>query len=201
MSMLYKTFFFNTDDAVTAFVRSLDALAARHRPDGAPDLSEEFTPIFSGEEPADSATGYALIHNQHQKCDAEGYKVVAADASDLLNNVVVTAMHCAAEAVHAESLDEAVIFLCNAHELYGYALGITWAGDKDVVLSNLAKKGAEGSRAAFEPRVLALYAWCDENFSKYRSVSAAAQVVSLKVHMAVKTAVKHINEWKKQNSW
>lgn len=198
MNMLYKTFLFNVGDAVTGFVRSLDILAARHRPDGAPDLSEEFAPIFSGEEPADSATGYSLIHKQQKKCDALGYKVVEEDARDLLNYVVATAMHCAAEAVHAASLDDAVISLCGAHELYGYAMGITWAGDNDILRSMLARKGGEGARASFEPRVQKLYEWCDKNFSKYRSVSAAAQVVSLETHMAGKTAVKHINEWKKK---
>lgn len=198
MSLPYSKFSFSINDAVTAFVRSLDVLAARHRPVGAPDLSEEFSSIFSGEEPADSATGYALIDQQHQKCDADGYKAVEADAQDLLNNVVVTAMHCAAEAVHAQSFDKAFIALLHAYELFGYAMGITWAGDKDIMLSKFAKKGGEAARSAFEPRVLALFKWCDENFVKHKSVSAAAQVASLAVHMSVKTAVKHINEWKKQ---
>lgn len=200
MNMLHKKFFFNVDDAVTGFVRALDALAARHRPTDAPDLSEEFTAIFSGEAPADSKTGYALIHRHREKCDADGCKLKEADARQLLNYVVVTAMHCAAEAVHAASLEAAVVSLCNAHELYGYAQGITWAGDNGIVRSKLAQKGGEATKTAFEPRVLAVFDWCDKNFAKYKSVSAAAQVASLAVPMAGKTAVKYINEWKNKKN-
>lgn len=188
---------FRVVERITGFIHQMDEFATALHPSRSQPLSADFHPLLMGEVPADSEEGYRLLSIFQKRCEAEGYKVTKNDVSNLLKYILAIIMHCAAEALHAEDDDEAYALLSDGRHLHGYATCLVRNGHEAVLRQEFAQKGGEANRDAFQPRKAKIFDWCEENFHKYRSVSAAAQVASLVVPMATKTAVNCINEWRK----
>jgi hypothetical protein len=196
------TFTFNKNLAessiapAASFIQELDEFAAIFQPADMPPLSMQFMPLLSGQEAADSETGQQLIVQLDEKCAVDGYRATKADVRTKFSLVVATAMHCVAEALQAKTDIASAAFLRKGCRLIGFAAGMVWSGDNALLRAEFSQKGGEATKAAFQPRKRAIFDWCEQNFHKYKSVSSAAQVASRVVPMAVKTAVKYINEWK-----
>lgn len=183
-------------ERIVSFILQVDEFVALLRPASSKPLSTDFRPLFMGEAQADSEEGYRLMMAFQDQCGAEGYRLTKSDAEKLLTYMMTTAMHCAAEALHAADDDEAYGLLSDGRHLHGYAAGVVLGGNDAVLRQEFAQKGGLATKAAFEPRKVKIHEWCNKNYNTYRSVSAAAQVASIDVPMATKTAVKYINEWK-----